>query len=1087
MEGEAAINYLTQVLGNILSPDNTQRNQAEQQFNSALSQDPNSLFLSLLQIIQGPPSTSKTLASMIVKKLVAPGSKYEVLALITPEVTEQVKTTLLNSVQNEQDRKVWENLCEATGLLGSNVLMNNEKGSWESLLPFLYSGLSSEGIQRLASLEILATLFPYLQDEFVNNIQQLHSAFENSLGSEDVYTRLTCIKAITSFLSVIDTQSALKLSSLVPLMLTSVDYVLQRDEYKCKRFLEYLSEVSESEPKVFKGHYNSVVELVTHIFSKPESDLSVKNLVLEFAVSVTERMTKRVHENTQLGEVLMQKTIEMMVSISPEVDESWERPEEGFQEKSEEEEGFELDYAKVGRKLLTRLLDSVGDNYLVEPLLKLIYPCLNNTQDWRYPYAALMTLSEINQYISESSKIAEQVSIMEQGIASAHPKIRYATFHLIGQVCEDHIRDFQSAHKDRVVPLLQKGLNDSVPRVAGYACAALTNFMEGTDQGTAAQCTEVFFPKILEFLSTPQPSILIEHSCTALASIAHACKQNFREKYSTVMPYLGSIVQKYTGDTYKTLRGRVVECMTLIGKAVGKEIFGAHAPEIIRLMKALHDSDLKSGDSLVGYLLTGWQTVCEILGDDFAPYLDEVAQSLLQLAATQVEISTSAQPQAFMDIQSALSDEKKKSVSTTETENKELALQTLLTVVDTMKGKYSKYVEDTIKVTLPLVNFSVNEDVRGAAASLLGGLVEVRKDSGDLNGCIELSKNFIKELWGAVEEEFVTEAQVDQLQAIKTIIATPGGQFLSQEEVSDVGEKTIKALEKSIENRQKVEEDSDDEEDEEFEKFVKSEEDNLHTALSEVLGALFKTHKDLCVPIVNFLFSNVFPRFLDSQASPEDHKFAIFIIDDIIEFLGQGIAGDKWNALFEALAKHAAEPNDAVRQAACYGLGIFACYSAPQTIKEQSTQMLSILEKAIAVPQGKKAKTHGHARDNAIAALGRLIKHQGENINLEVVVPVWVRLLPLTWDKAEAKFVHDLLTDICNSQPQLVLGPNNENLYQLLKVFGVTLESKLIYESTTQKVQQFLTQLKAQNPPGLTEAWNALQEAERNKLLKVFS
>lgn len=37
------------------------------------------------------------------------------------------------------------------------------------------------------------------------------------------------------------------------------------------------------------------------------------------------------------------------------------------------------------------------------------------------------------------------------------------------------------------------------------------------------------------------------------------------------------------------------------------------------------------------------------------------------------------------------------------------------------------------------------------------------------------------------------------------------------------------------------------------------------------------------------------------------HKFAIFLIDDMIEFLGIEMIGDKWPALSEALIKYATD------------------------------------------------------------------------------------------------------------------------------------------------------------------------------------
>jgi len=81
----------------------------------------------------------------------------------------------------------------------------------------------------------------------------------------------------------------------------------------------------------------------------------------------------------------------------------------------------------------------------------------------------------------------------------------------------------------------------------------------------------------------------------------------------------------------------------------------------------------------------------------------------------------------------------------------------------------------------------------------------------------------------------------------------------------------------------------------------------LHTAISEVIGSLFKTHKEASLPIVEFLMTRVFPKFLTNDSSNEDHKFVIFVIDDVIEFLGQNRVGNYWNALGEALVRFAAD------------------------------------------------------------------------------------------------------------------------------------------------------------------------------------
>lgn len=79
------------------------------------------------------------------------------------------------------------------------------------------------------------------------------------------------------------------------------------------------------------------------------------------------------------------------------------------------------------------------------------------------------------------------------------------------------------------------------------------------------------------------------------------------------------------------LLGKALECMSLIGKAVGKERFG---PDALAMMDALARIPLEedSGDdALRGYMLQAWTRVCSTLGADFTPYLHLVMPLLFKV------------------------------------------------------------------------------------------------------------------------------------------------------------------------------------------------------------------------------------------------------------------------------------------------------------------------------------------------------------------------------------------------------------------------------------------------------------------------
>ena len=72
----------------------------------------------------------------------------------------------------------------------------------------------------------------------------------------------------------------------------------------------------------------------------------------------------------------------------------------------------------------------------------------------------------------------------------------------------------------------------------------------------------------------------------------------------------------------------------------------------------------------------------------------------------------------------------------------------------------------------------------------------------------------------------------------------------------------------------------------------------------------------------------------------------------------------------------------------------------------------------------KKSKQtqFNHARDNAIAALGRIIKYQEVHIDAATIIPTWLSLLPLHHDLEEAKMQNEMFAEMLVKRPTVVMG-----------------------------------------------------------------
>ena len=77
----------------------------------------------------------------------------------------------------------------------------------------------------------------------------------------------------------------------------------------------------------------------------------------------------------------------------------------------------------------------------------------------------------------------------------------------------------------------------------------------------------------LEFLQLLErgTKLVLEQVVTTLASVADTAEERFIAYYDRFMPCLKYIVQNANSPELKLLRGKTIECISLIGLAVGRE------------------------------------------------------------------------------------------------------------------------------------------------------------------------------------------------------------------------------------------------------------------------------------------------------------------------------------------------------------------------------------------------------------------------------------------------------------------------------------------------------------------------------------
>lgn len=262
-------------------------------------------------------------------------------------------------------------------------------------------------------------------------------------------------------------------------------------------------------------------------------------------------------------------------------------------------------------------------------------------------------------------------------------------------------------------------------------------------------------------------------------------------------------------------------------------------------------------------------------------------------------------------------------------------------------------------------------------------------------------------------------------------------------------------------------EDEDDAIDEDDLEVIKEENNNeydLQLSLAEIMGILFKTHGPLCGALINELFTNIVPQALQSKEKKKI-KFGLFVMDDMVEFLGPEILGVHYVSIAKEIIKFCTSSIAACRQAASYGIGVMA-EKAGAHFAQISTECLMGLKGAIeylmpANVQEKKSKVNQfmHSKDNAVSALGKIVRYQAGTVDVKLLVPNWLGLLPLKNDIDEAKIQNEFIASMLHEQPLLILGDQYQYFERIVILLSDIIQKKFVTEETGLKLAAIISNM----------------------------
>ncbi|KAI8992324.1 armadillo-type protein [Pilobolus umbonatus] len=1076
------LNQLAPILTSLLSADNNQRIAAETQLNDVwVAQSPDLLLLGLGQFAASNNDAQlRSYSSVLIRRLaykqITSGANADTrLWDVIQESTQVgVKDLLLTALANETDVGARHKVADTIAEIARSDLSEGETGKWPSLLTALFEcSQSPNAAHRESAFRIFATVPELIAGQHTDTLKGVFLASLTDAESQTV--RLESMKAAVAYIVQADEATQKALSSLIFHMLDPLSPLISaREDQLLTDALMTLIELAENAPKLFRTVLPSLLTVMISVAKDKSFEDRSRQTALELLLTLAESAPPMIRKVPNFVQEVIPVALEMITDMDD--DETWYTADDIDEDDNEE------NYV-MGESALDRVARTLGGKVVVPVAFQYI-PSMLQSQNWQQRRAGLMAISSIGEGSIKIMKpeLSNIINMILPSFKDSHPRVRYAACNAIGQMSTDFAPHIQKNYHQVVVTALLPVMEDPQPRIQAHAAAAMVNFCEEADKKILDPYLDPIFEHLLVLLNTNKTYVQ-EQAITTIATVADAAEDKFIKYHSVIMPLLLNILRQASDKQYRLLRARAIECASLIALAIGKKAFSPYTTEFIHILAEIQQSVTEADDVQTTYLLAAWARMCKMMGQDFLPYLPNIMPPLLQSAKLTPEI-TFLDPDEDPETKYSPDDGweyvgingQQIGIKTSVLEEKHTAMEMLVSYARDLGAGFLPYVGQVLEISLPLLKFYFHEGVRHAAAVLIPILL---KDAKEAN----VSPADLSNMWNTVFEKvfkvitieddlsFLAQSYstfTDSLEILGKTCLQPSQVESFVKAAEDQIKSSLTRLNNREQEKQTGEYDADDEEQLAEEEAV---EEDVLSELARAIQAVFKVMNTAFLPY----FDKILPfivQFL-SHPSSSARQWAICVFDDLIEYTGPA-SYNYSNYFLQSMISSVSDTAFDVRQAAAYGLGVMGQFGGPQ-YADACAAALEPLFNLINAP-GSREEDIVFVTENAISAIAKICKFNSSKFNVDSVLSAWLATLPIVNDDQEAPIVYTYLLDLLESNHPSILGPNNSNIPQLVKIFSEVLAADILP-----------TEISARMVLSLKVILGGLDEVTRNQLWNAIS
>ena len=1100
-------NQCEAMIKNLLSPDNNLRKNAESQLQQGLqnNQTKEELCLYCSQILLNSTDLSvKIYCAIIIRKifLVNEDSKNDIVKTFNPENKNILKNNLFNAlINNIQNKNLNKRISDAVINVFTCIYENDEK--WDELLKYIISNFNLElNENNLNSIELslylLSNVYGVAYDQLKEGIPIFLNCFKLYFKSNILSLKAKTVECINELLcSTSSKKESKKFREFIFYILeTTLQCLNENSTDNLKLCLDSLNDLTNCEPKILRKSFNDIFILMGKIVENKQIDDNLREISYELLINLIEQMPKIIKDDEEKLQSLIQSLFKYAMEIEEELDEEWLTPKQTTFINDEFIPEHKLDEST---SLLIRLFDALDEEKILKIVSNNISELIqhSNEKDWKYKYIAYITIAEIISYVKELNHIEKIIEMILNDVNNNNIKIQYSALYCIAELSDEHNPDFQNEYHSKVIESLLNVLNNSkVLRIKLQVIDALDCFIEHVTDQVGAKYLQKSFDVLFTIFNKDDiecPCSLKEGILNVVQEFIDASNEEFKKYAENCFKILLDYLSKILNDgSNKTLIGILLETISIIGPLC-PEIYNNFLLTLVNTLIKIQSTLSSYKENIGNYLLSSWEKIIPNLLINNKEKLPEITQSLFQLLKNPPEMSISNNPNKQINVEDFFKEEEKDkekdkdkvTLQTSETEEFTTFIEILNLILESAPSTINpNQVSELYPVILNLLKYP-NTDIQSEIANTFSHCIKsLVSNNFDQNSLHSISKQYISDIVSQLFKESNFSLIVSLLDSIREIISSVK-LFLTTPEINDLSEKLLQIFdkvevnrinlnkqkldtEKEIENDKKTgnnkifsddEEDLDSEQDaiDEIQDEIEELEE-VQTSFSEFFGTLFDTHKNLTLEIVDKFLKNYLPKYFNEQSSTFEKKLGVLIIDDMAEFLQQDLLGNIWTDIAKIMITYSTHKDYELRNAAAYGLGIFAKFTK-NNFKSYENDLLNSIINAMTFPSDiPKADKEDmkFAKDNAVSALGKVIKYHWNELNdLNKYLDIWINSLPITQDHTEGKLNNKFLMEKLREDPNIILGDGNKNLSHIIVVLSKAYNSEDSEDDTNKLIEQF--------------------------------